>query len=389
LYIFEGGSIYQQQSSVPFSHGPTQDNFTISDVLYDAGNARPYIIIACLGPAGSTGNDLNITVRTTTIATAASVWSNARAVNMQIGSWYTSDATVYPSLTTALTGYGSLKFNVSTGGTNQTEAMRINSNGNICVGNTVDGGSCVYIERNADSATWSDALLEVYCPNNGNTTSGNRYGVKAFVGAGNSNTPIAGYFESAQNGNSTAYGVWAKVSGSYGQQYCVYQQLSKDLGAYTAAYCNYAVMTTTQSGGAAYFYYGVDSSTTRFYVGQNGGVSNYQANNTNLSDRREKTDFAAAEGYLDRIRSVPVQTFRYIDQTDDARTLGVVAQDLQVVAPELVTESNWAGSESPERLRLSIYQTDLQYALMKSIQELADRFDALKSEFDAYRTAHP
>jgi 2-polyprenyl-6-methoxyphenol hydroxylase-like FAD-dependent oxidoreductase len=49
--------------------------------------------------------------------------------------------------------------------------------------------------------------------------------------------------------------------------------------------------------------------------------------------------------------------------------LGVVAQDVQAVAPELVMESNWAGKDEEPKMRLSIYQTDLQYALMKCIQE--------------------
>lgn len=128
-----------------------------------------------------------------------------------------------------------------------------------------------------------------------------------------------------------------------------------------------------------------DSAATRMYVRSNGGISNYQANDTNLSDRREKTDLAPAKRYLDVVCAIPVQTFKYIDQTDDEPTLGVVAQDVQAVAPELVSESNWGTADEP-KLRLSVYQTDLQYALMKAIQDLAadnqqlrDRIEALES----------
>jgi hypothetical protein len=117
----------------------------------------------------------------------------------------------------------------------------------------------------------------------------------------------------------------------------------------------------------------------------NGGLSNYQANDTNLSDRREKTNFAPAGSYLDKICAIPVQTFNYIDQnfeTDDGLTLGVVAQDVQAVAPELVSESNWGTKEEP-KMRLSIYQTDLQYALMKCIQEQQAIIESLKARLDA------
>jgi Chaperone of endosialidase len=124
-----------------------------------------------------------------------------------------------------------------------------------------------------------------------------------------------------------------------------------------------------------------DSTATRMYLTSSGGIANYQANNANLSDRREKTDFSPAGSYLDKICSIPVQTYKYIDQSDDELTLGVVAQDVQAVAPELVTESNWGTPEEP-KIRLSIYQTDLQYALMKALQEL-------KAEFDAYKATHP
>jgi hypothetical protein len=119
------------------------------------------------------------------------------------------------------------------------------------------------------------------------------------------------------------------------------------------------------------FLYCLDSGPTlRASIRSNGGLANYQANDVNLSDRREKTNFAPAKDYLDTICAIPVQTFNYIDQAEDdpGLTLGVVAQDVQAVAPELVMESNW-GTEDNPKMRLSIYQTDLQYALMKCIQE--------------------
>jgi hypothetical protein len=128
-----------------------------------------------------------------------------------------------------------------------------------------------------------------------------------------------------------------------------------------------------------------DTGGARAALRSNGGFANYSANDVNLSDRREKTNFAPATSYLDKICAIPVQTFNYIDQnmeTDGGLTLGVVAQDVQAVAPELVMESNWAKQGDEPKMRLSIYQTDLQYALMKALQEL-------KADFDAYKASHP
>jgi len=125
--------------------------------------------------------------------------------------------------------------------------------------------------------------------------------------------------------------------------------------------------------------------TQRAAIRSNGGIANYQANDVNLSDRSEKTNFAPAEDYLSKICAIPVQTFNYADQNleeDPGLTLGVVAQDVQAVAPELVMESNWGTEEEP-KMRLSIYQTDLQYALMKCIQELSAKNDELTARIAA------
>jgi len=134
-------------------------------------------------------------------------------------------------------------------------------------------------------------------------------------------------------------------------------------------------------------YFGLlrDNSAQRIQLRSNGGIGNFSANDVNLSDRREKTNFTPAKSYLDVICAIPVQTFNYIDQNmedDGGLTLGVVAQDVQAVAPELVMESNWASKDEEPKIRLSIYQTDLQYALMKCIQELKAEVDSLKAQLN-------
>jgi hypothetical protein len=128
-----------------------------------------------------------------------------------------------------------------------------------------------------------------------------------------------------------------------------------------------------------------DSTAKRFEVRSNGGINNFSANNTNLSDQREKTNIELAGSYLDKVCAIPVKTFNYIDQNmeeDGGLTLGVIAQDVQAIAPELVTESNWGTEEEPKQ-RLSIYQTDLQYALMKCIQEQQTIINDLKARVTA------
>jgi hypothetical protein len=139
---------------------------------------------------------------------------------------------------------------------------------------------------------------------------------------------------------------------------------------------------------SARFLEGGDTGGDRFVFRSNGGLANYSANDVNLSDRREKINFAPAGSYLDKICAIPVQTFNYIDQNledDGGLTLGVVAQDVQAVAPELVMESDWAKKDEEPKMRLSIYQTDLQYALMKCIQEQQAIIETLKADVAALK----
>lgn len=146
---------------------------------------------------------------------------------------------------------------------------------------------------------------------------------------------------------------------------------------YTDAVAQIAITGYSPNTTNSWFLFCGDSTATRAEIRSNGGIANYSANDVNLSDRREKTNFAPAGSYLDKICAIPVQTFNYIDQNmedDGGLTLGVVAQDVQAVAPELVMESNWGTQEDP-KMRLSIYQTDLQYALMKCIQEMKSIID--------------
>jgi hypothetical protein len=127
--------------------------------------------------------------------------------------------------------------------------------------------------------------------------------------------------------------------------------------------------------------------TLRFSVKSNGGISNYSANNTNLSDERTKKDIVNAGNYLDKICAIPVRTFLYKDQTDTQLNLGVIAQEVESVAPELVDNSGFGDEKEGEAPLKAIYQTDLQYALMKCIQEQQAIITQLQADVAALKGA--
>jgi hypothetical protein len=136
-----------------------------------------------------------------------------------------------------------------------------------------------------------------------------------------------------------------------------------------------------------YFILAGDTTQSRFYVPSNGGVYNFSANNVNLSDERTKTDIQPAQSYLEKICAIPVVTFLYKDQTDNERNLGVIAQSVDAIAPELVNHDGYGESNGSDDPLLGIYQTDMQYALMKCIQEQQAIITDLKARIEVLKGA--
>jgi hypothetical protein len=142
------------------------------------------------------------------------------------------------------------------------------------------------------------------------------------------------------------------------------------------------IVINNATAGSNYHLYNTNATNNgyRFYVKNDGGISNFSANNVNLSDERTKKDIANAGNYLDKICAIPVRTFLYKDQSDEQLSLGVIAQEVEVVAPELVDASGFGETPDDGIPLKAIYQTDLQYALMKAIQELNAEVQALKQQ---------
>ena len=264
--------------------------------------------------------------------------------------------------------YGTLAFL-----TRGSERMRIDSSGNVGIG-TSSPASTVLLELKEPDAG-QDLIVGL------TAGTGARSQIRSIAQADSTTSALSFYTVQGSNANERM-----RIDSS-GNLCLGTPTASAKLSVQTAGN-NYGIFSynTDTSTTSSYLYWGYTNTGTKFIVYGNGGIANYQANNSNLSDRREKTDFAPAKSYLDAICAIPVQTFKYIDQQDDEPTLGVVAQDVQAVAPELVTESNWNTEENP-KMRLSIYQTDLQYALMKCIQELKAELDATKAEVAALKGA--
>jgi hypothetical protein len=140
---------------------------------------------------------------------------------------------------------------------------------------------------------------------------------------------------------------------------------------------SYSAAAPNDTGNEMLFCY--DSGATRFAVRSNGGIANYQANDVNLSDERVKTAIIPVESYLDKMCAIEVVKFKYKDQTHDDYNLGVIAQQVEAVAPEFVDADGFDPSRTDEVPLKAIYQTDLSYGILKAVQELAEENKALRA----------
>jgi hypothetical protein len=168
-------------------------------------------------------------------------------------------------------------------------------------------------------------------------------------------------------------------------------QVSNTNATLSATICGVGIY---YSGGApnstaAAFLYNEDTGGLRSSLRSNGGLANYSANNVNLSDERLKKDIVDAPSYYERWKNIKFRTFLYKDQTDEELNLGVIAQELETVCPELVSNDGFGNApEGGEPLK-TVYQTDFQYATAKALQELMLKFEQLQADFAAYKASHP
>jgi hypothetical protein len=136
-------------------------------------------------------------------------------------------------------------------------------------------------------------------------------------------------------------------------------------------------------------------STIRATIRSNGGLANYQTNNVNLSDERTKKDIEPLESYWDKFKAIEIVKFKYIDQTHDDFNIGVIAQQVEAVAPEFVDVDGWntkpeldeEGNEiiSEEEPLKSIYTADLHHATIKVLQEAMAKIEKLEEEISSLK----
>lgn len=113
----------------------------------------------------------------------------------------------------------------------------------------------------------------------------------------------------------------------------------------------------------------------------------YATNGTiNTSDRRDKTNIQPLKyGIEDLLKLNPV-SYQWKNNPENGVKLGLIAQDLQEIVPEVVKDWDYEYSEETgerkkiKNERLGVYYSDLIPVLIKSIQQQQKMIDELKEE---------
>jgi hypothetical protein len=123
-----------------------------------------------------------------------------------------------------------------------------------------------------------------------------------------------------------------------------------------------------------------DNAATRAEIRSNGGLANYQSNNVDLSDARTKTDINPLDSYWSKIAGLEIVTYKYKDQTHDDLNIGVIAQQVEQVAPEFVDPDGFGETPEDGVPLKTIYNKDLTFAAIKALQEAMTRIETLEAK---------
>jgi len=112
----------------------------------------------------------------------------------------------------------------------------------------------------------------------------------------------------------------------------------------------------------------------------------FAANGTiNTSDAREKTNIRNLDYGLEDLMKLRPVSFEWINNDHDGTKLGLIAQEVQQVLPEVVRDWDWKEDEdgTAERVkvpaeRLGMYYSDIIPVLVKGVQELNAKVETLE-----------
>ena len=149
---------------------------------------------------------------------------------------------------------------------------------------------------------------------------------------------------------------------------------------------------------SARFLYCGDTSAERCTIRSNGGIANFQSNNANLCDEREKKNIVSLDTKWDKVKNWELKKFHYNEDadTDDLR-YGVIAQQVEEHCPEVITDWTKRGAQDAvldddgnvvtpavaEIVRKGVKEQQMMWMAIKALQEAQARIETLEAKVAA------
>jgi len=144
----------------------------------------------------------------------------------------------------------------------------------------------------------------------------------------------------------------------------------------------------------------VDSTAGRVILKNNGGIDNYQSNNVNLCDEREKKNIETLDSTWNCLKDWELKKFHYNEDADtDDKRYGVIAQQVAPHCPEVI--SDWVKQKAEdavldkdgnvitpakeEIVRMGVKEQQMMWMSIKALQEAQIRIEQLEAEVAALK----
>jgi hypothetical protein len=298
----------------------------------------------------------------------------APAVGTGISWTWTSSGTdteTWAAIRTIMPGNGNTHMTFSTkvgSDSTATEKMRVTDVGNVGIGVTPSyklhllGGNEV---GSRFIVTGTYAPIQFSGDNSTTLGAINAYAGNVVIGGGTATGVIGSLSISTSTGAATF-----TSNGSNAHQHIIINQASSPY----SIWMNHT--TVKNNNGNDFIRCAEGTSTNRFYLWTNGGIGNYQSNDSNLSDERVKKEISLIPSYWDKFKALEIVKFKYKDQTTENFNIGIIAQQVESVAPEFINNEGWGELEEGEEPLKSVYTADLYHATIKVLQEAMTKIES-------------
>ena len=142
------------------------------------------------------------------------------------------------------------------------------------------------------------------------------------------------------------------------------------------------VGTTSNNANVTYRLYSTGAGAYRFYVGYGGLIYATSTSISALSDATLKTNVKDLETGLTEVMALKPRRFDWLNG-DATNVAGFVAQEVEEVLPELVSDYQYSDTETKKSLKMG----DILPTLVKAIQEQQAIITDLKSRIEALEQA--